>query len=76
MVLELWVTPPPSSVEPFTSKYFVEFFFFWFLKAGQRSELPHDPESVTEGLELDWKAAYLLSASASVVEGSHNTPFL
>lgn len=69
MVLELGVTLPVPSIELFTSKCFVEF-FFWFLKAGQRSELLHDPESGREGLELDWKAAYLFSASASVIEGA------
>lgn len=69
------MTLPLPSIELFTSKCLVEF-FFWFLKAGQRSELPHDPESGRERLELGWKAACLLSASASVVEGSHHTPSL
>lgn len=69
MVLELGVTLPLPSTELFTSKCFVEFFFSGSSRQARGQSCP-TIKSGREGLELDWKAAYLFSASASVIEGA------
>lgn len=70
----------PSSliIELFTSKCLVDFFSGSSRQARGQS-CPTILSLAGRGWSWagkDWKAAYLLSASASVVEGSHHTPSL
>lgn len=72
------MTLPLPSIELFTSKCLVEFFSGSSRQARGQS-CPTLLSLAGRGWSWagkDWKAAYLLSASASVVEGSHHTPSL